>query len=58
MDILFASPILADNGVYIEHDEVIQQLDQDLVSYDSSLGYQAMFREYIVINIKVEVREA
>ncbi|CAO3700145.1 unnamed protein product [Rhizopus microsporus] len=54
MDILFASPILADNGVYIEHDEVIQQLDQDLVSYDSSLGYQAMFREYIVINIKVE----
>ncbi|ORE01778.1 hypothetical protein BCV72DRAFT_235791 [Rhizopus microsporus var. microsporus] len=55
MDILFASPILADNGIYIEHDEVIQQLDQDLVSYDSSLGYQAMFREYIVINIKVEL---
>lgn len=55
MDTLFASPIRMDNSTLISHDDVIQKLDLDIISYDASLGYQASFREYIVVTIKVEV---
>lgn len=55
MDTIFASPIRIDELNYINHDEVIQKLDLDIISYDASLGYQAAFREYIVVTIKVEV---
>ena len=54
MDTIFASPICVD-GNYINHDDVIQKLDFDIISYDASLGYQTSFREYIVVTIKVEV---
>lgn len=56
MDTIFASPIRIDELSYINHDEVIQKLDLDIISYDASLGYQAAFREYIVVTIKVEVK--
>lgn len=56
MDTIFASPIRIDDGNYINHDDVIQKLDLDIISYDASLGYQASFREYIVVTIKVEVQ--
>lgn len=57
MDTIFASPIRIDDGNYINHDDVIQKLDLDIISYDASLGYQASFREYIVVTIKVEVQK-
>ncbi|KAI8993250.1 Metalloenzyme, LuxS/M16 peptidase-like protein [Pilobolus umbonatus] len=53
MDMIFASPLLKD-GKYISHSEVVQKLDSDIISYDATLGYQAAFREYIVVTIKVE----
>lgn len=55
MDTIFASPICLDDSTYINHDDVIQKLDLDIISYDAALGYQAAFREYIVVTIKVEV---
>lgn len=55
MDTIFASPICIGNTNYINHDNVIQKLDLDIISYDASLGYKAAFREYIVVTIKVEV---
>lgn len=55
MDTIFSSPIRIDDGNHINHDDVIQKLDLDIISYDASLGYQASFREYIVVTIKVEV---
>lgn len=57
MDTIFASPIRIDELNYINHDEVIQKLDLDIISYDASLGYQAAFREYIVVTIKVEAKK-
>lgn len=57
MDTIFASPICIGNTNYINHDDVIQKLDLDIISYDASLGYKAAFREYIVVTIKVEVRK-
>ncbi|GAA5808872.1 hypothetical protein MFLAVUS_002271 [Mucor flavus] len=57
MDTIFASPIRIDDGNYINHDDVIQKLDLDIISYDASLGYQASFREYIVVTIKVEAKK-
>lgn len=55
MDTVFASPICIVDTNYINHDDVIQKLDLDIISYDASLGYKAAFREYIVVTIKVEV---
>jgi hypothetical protein len=55
MDTIFASPIRIDANNYFDHNEAIQKLDLNLISYDATLGYQGAFREYIVINIKVEV---
>jgi hypothetical protein len=55
MDTIFASPISINDTNFINHDNVIQKLDLDIISYDAALGYQAAFREYIVVTIKVEV---
>ncbi|KAG2212301.1 hypothetical protein INT47_001660 [Mucor saturninus] len=57
MDTIFASPICIGNTNYINHDDVIQKLDLDIISYDASLGYKAAFREYIVVTIKVEAKK-
>lgn len=56
MDTIFASPICF-NDTFINHDQVIQKLDMDIISYDATLGYQAAFREYIVVMIKVEAKK-
>jgi Zn-dependent M16 (insulinase) family peptidase len=56
MDTIFASPICF-NDTFINHDQVIQKLDMDIISYDATLGYQAAFREYIVVTIKVEAKK-
>ncbi|EPB86108.1 hypothetical protein HMPREF1544_07096 [Mucor circinelloides 1006PhL] len=57
MDTIFASPICLDDGSLIPHDDVVQKLDLDIISYDASLGYQGAFREYIVVTIKVEAKK-
>lgn len=57
MDTLFASPIRLDDGEYINHDEVVQKLDLDIISGDATLGFQGSFREYIVMTIKVEANK-
>lgn len=58
MDTIFASPIsLDENGGFVAHDDVVQKLDLDIISYDASLGYQGAFREYIVIAVKVEAKK-
>ncbi|KAI9478470.1 MAG: Metalloenzyme, LuxS/M16 peptidase-like protein [Benjaminiella poitrasii] len=56
MDTIFASPMIISQTECISHDDVIQKLERDIVSYDASLGYQASFREYIVVTIKVEAK--
>ncbi|KAG2207105.1 hypothetical protein INT46_004081 [Mucor plumbeus] len=58
MDTIFASPIILDaNGGFVAHDDVVQKLDLDIISYDASLGYQGAFREYIVVTVKVEAKK-
>ncbi|KAI8366274.1 Metalloenzyme, LuxS/M16 peptidase-like protein [Choanephora cucurbitarum] len=56
MDTVFASPMYIATR-YLDHTDVVQKLDMDVISYSSSLGYQASFREYIVLSIKVEAKK-
>lgn len=57
MDTIFASPICLDDGSFISHDDVVQKIDLDIISYDATLGYQGAFREYIVVTIKMEAKK-
>lgn len=51
---LFSSPVRRANGEELMHDEVVDQLDRDTVSYDTSLGFGSSFTETARISIKVE----
>lgn len=51
---LFNSPITRSDGTRLTHEEVINALDKDTVSYDSGLGMDGVFGELLRVSIKVE----
>ncbi|KAF9044800.1 hypothetical protein BDZ89DRAFT_1191615 [Hymenopellis radicata] len=52
---LFALPIHRQSGEVLTHEEVINKLDDETVSYDVGLGTAGAFAEMLRISIKVEV---
>ncbi|THH28068.1 hypothetical protein EUX98_g6115 [Antrodiella citrinella] len=52
---LFSLPVTRSNGEHLTHEEVVNQLDNDTVSYEVSLGVNGAFAETLRVTIKVEV---
>ena len=52
---LFSLPVVRSNGQRLSHEEVVNQLDNDTVSYEVGLGINGAFTEALRITIKVEV---
>ncbi|KAF8168013.1 Metalloenzyme, LuxS/M16 peptidase-like protein [Crassisporium funariophilum] len=50
----FSLPIRRDSGVRLSHEEVINQLDNETVSYEVGLGVSNAFTDTFRISIKVE----
>jgi Zn-dependent M16 (insulinase) family peptidase len=51
---LFNLPMTKLDGTRLNHEEVINALDKDTVSYDSGLGMDGTFSELLRMSIKVE----
>jgi hypothetical protein len=51
---LYSLPVRRSSGEQLTHEEVVDQLDRDTVSYDTALGFGASFTELARISIKVE----
>jgi Zn-dependent M16 (insulinase) family peptidase len=51
---LFNLPVTKLDGTRLNHEEVINALDKDTVSYDSGLGMDGTFNELLRMSIKVE----
>jgi Zn-dependent M16 (insulinase) family peptidase len=54
---LFSLPIQRASGATLTHEEVVDQLDRDTVSYDTSLGFGSSFTEMARVSIKVETAQ-
>jgi Zn-dependent M16 (insulinase) family peptidase len=50
----FSLPVVRHNGVRLTHEEVVNQLDDDTVSYEVGLGVSNNFTETFRVSIKVE----
>ena len=50
----FALPIQRQNGEVLTHEEVINKLDDETVSYEVGLGSSGVFSEAFRVSIKVE----
>jgi len=50
----FALPVKRHSGVRLSHEEVVNQLDNDTVSYEVGLGVSNNFTDTFRITIKVE----
>lgn len=50
----FSLPIVRGNGEKLTHEEVINRLDDETVSYDVGLGVSGAFAETLRVSIKVE----
>jgi Zn-dependent M16 (insulinase) family peptidase len=53
----FALPVKLSSGKELNHEEVINQLDDQTVSYDVSLGFNGLFTELLRVSIKVETSQ-
>ena len=51
----FSLPIRRSNGDKLSHEEVVNRLDNDTVSYEAAYGVSGAFSENVRISIKVEV---
>ncbi|EIN14202.1 hypothetical protein PUNSTDRAFT_49027 [Punctularia strigosozonata HHB-11173 SS5] len=51
----FSLPVRRASGEYLTHEQVINQLDDETVSYEVSLGMSNQFTELLRISLKVEV---
>ena len=53
----FALPIQRASSVRLSHEEVINQLDNETVSYSVKLGFDApqAFKDVVCVSIKVEI---
>jgi Zn-dependent M16 (insulinase) family peptidase len=54
---LFNSPITKPDGTKLTHEQVINALDKDTVSYDSGFGVDMIFTELLRISVKVESKK-
>lgn len=51
----FTLPVVRHNGLRLTHDDVVNQLDNDTVSYDAGLGISdSAFTNTLRVSIKVE----
>ena len=50
----FSLPITRSSGERLTHEEVVNQLDNDTVSYDTGLGLSDAFAETLRVSIKVD----
>ena len=53
----FSLPVIRHNGVRLTHEEVVNQLDNDTVSYEVGLGVSSNFTDTLRVGIKVEKAE-
>jgi hypothetical protein len=51
----FSLPVKRHSGERLSHEEVVDQLDEQTVSYDIGLGASGMFTETLRVTIRVEV---
>ncbi|PVF99908.1 hypothetical protein CPB86DRAFT_846178 [Serendipita vermifera] len=54
---LFNSPVIKPDGTRLTHEQVINALDKDTVSYDSGLGVDGVFTELLRISVKVQSKK-
>jgi Zn-dependent M16 (insulinase) family peptidase len=50
----FSLPVKRESGEHLTHEQVINQLDDDTVSYEVSLGMSSQFTELLRVSLKVE----
>ena len=50
----FSLPVEKESGVRLTHEEVVNQLDNDTVSYEVGLGVSNSFTDTMRVSIKVE----
>ena len=50
----FSLPVTRSSGERLSHEEVVNKLDNDTVSYDVTLGVNGGFNETLRVTIKVE----
>lgn len=50
----FALPVRRESGERLSHEEVINQLDNETVSYEINLGMSNGFSDLVRVSIKVE----
>jgi hypothetical protein len=50
----FSLPVTRGNGEKLTHEQVINRLDDETVSYDAGLGMSNAFTETLRVSIKVE----
>ena len=55
MSSFFALPVRRASGVMLSHEEVINQLDNETVSYGVGLGVLNCFTDIFSVSIKVEI---
>lgn len=53
----FSLPVQRQSGIRLSHEEVINQLDNETVSYETGLGISGSFSETFRISIKVETAQ-
>jgi Zn-dependent M16 (insulinase) family peptidase len=50
----FTLPLKRSNGEELDHEQVINKLDDETVSYEAALGFNGLFTELFRVSIKVE----
>jgi len=53
----FSLPVQRQSGIRLSHEEVINQLDNETVSYEIGLGISGSFSDTFRVSIKVEVAQ-
>ena len=54
MSAFFSLPVVRHNGVRLSHEDVVNQLDDDTVSYQVQLGDSGCFENIFCVSIEVE----
>jgi Zn-dependent M16 (insulinase) family peptidase len=54
LNAFFALPVNRESGERLTHEEVVNKLDDETVSYEASLGFSGIFTELFRASIKVE----
>ena len=51
----FSLPVKRQSGEYLTHEQVVNKLDNETVSYEVGLGMSGSFAEIFRVSIKVEI---